>query len=79
LIALAWLLSRPGVVAPLIGARSLAQRETNLSALDVDLIESERDDLDRTSRIDLGFPHEYLQRPTVIRNIYGDMITETRR
>jgi aryl-alcohol dehydrogenase-like predicted oxidoreductase len=78
-IALAWLLSRPGVVAPLIGARSLAQLETNMSALEVDLTQSELDELDRVSRVDLGFPHEYLQRPAVIQNIYGGMTTETRR
>ena len=35
--ALAWLLSRPAVVAPVIGPRTLAQFEGNLRALDVHL------------------------------------------
>ena len=36
-IALAWLLSRPGVVAPIVGANSIAQCEANLAAADLRL------------------------------------------
>ncbi len=35
--ALAWLLGRPGVTAPIVGARTLEQLETNLGAADLDL------------------------------------------
>jgi len=40
-IALAWLLSRPAVTAPIIGATKLAHLETALSALDVTLTDDE--------------------------------------
>ncbi|WP_295808849.1 aldo/keto reductase [uncultured Nitratireductor sp.] len=77
-VALAWLLSRPGGVAPLIGARSLNQLEGNLEALDLDLTPGEIDSLNQVSAIDLGFPHDYLRRPAVRQNIYGGMSIETR-
>jgi 1-deoxyxylulose-5-phosphate synthase len=40
-VALAWLLSRPGVTAPIVGATKLAHLETALSALDVTLADDE--------------------------------------
>lgn len=36
-LAVAWVASHPGVTAPLIGARSLAQLEGSLAALDIDM------------------------------------------
>ena len=36
-VALAWLLGRPGVTAPIVGPRTLAQFQGNLAALDVTL------------------------------------------
>lgn len=41
-VALAWLLSRPGVAAPIIGATKLSQLEDAIAALDVSLTEDER-------------------------------------
>ena len=40
-VALAWLLSRPAVTAPIIGATKLAHLEAALSALDVTLLDDE--------------------------------------
>ena len=34
-VALAWLLAQPGVTAPIIGPRTIAQLDGNLNALDV--------------------------------------------
>ena len=36
-VALAWLASRPGVTAPIVGPRTLAQFEANLAALEIGL------------------------------------------
>ncbi|GMV20888.1 MAG: hypothetical protein AMXMBFR57_08370 [Acidimicrobiia bacterium] len=41
-VALAWLLSRPGVVAPIIGATRLQHLTDAIGALDVRLTEDER-------------------------------------
>lgn len=45
-VALRWLADRPGVTAPIIGAKTVAQLEQNLAALDVDL------DAAATARLD---------------------------
>lgn len=40
-VALAWLLSRPGVTAPIVGATKMAHLEDALGALDLELEEEE--------------------------------------
>ena len=68
-IALAWTLARSAPeVMPIIGARTLAQFEDNLGALDVVLGENDLGRLDAASAITLGFPHDFLATP-VLRGI----------
>lgn len=62
-VAIAWTLRNPAVTAPIIGARTLAQLEDNLRALDVRLDASQWARLDAVSRVELGFPHDLLKRP----------------
>jgi aryl-alcohol dehydrogenase-like predicted oxidoreductase len=45
-VALAWLLSRPAVTAPIIGPRTMEQLEAALVVLDHKLTKSEMDRLD---------------------------------
>jgi aryl-alcohol dehydrogenase-like predicted oxidoreductase len=61
-VALAWLRDRPesGPVIPIIGARTRAQLDENLASLDVTLEPSQRARLDDATRIDAGFPHQFL-------------------
>jgi aryl-alcohol dehydrogenase-like predicted oxidoreductase len=61
-IALAWVITRPGVGATLLGARTLAQLEGNLGALEVTLNEDQVARLESASAIELGFPHDMLAR-----------------
>ncbi|MVU77990.1 aldo/keto reductase [Nocardia sp. ET3-3] len=61
-VALAWTLLNPAVVSPLVGARTLAQLEDNLGALEVRLDTKHQARLAEVSDIDLGFPHEALRR-----------------
>ncbi|WP_089154461.1 aldo/keto reductase [Micromonospora sp. NBS 11-29] len=49
-VALAWLLSRPGVTAPIVGPRTMDQLDRNLNALDVHLDEA------ALTRLDELFP-----------------------
>lgn len=62
-VALAWTLLNLAVTAPIVGARTLSQLEDNLGALEVTFTESQRVTLERASAIDVGFPHELLNRP----------------
>ncbi|NDZ78530.1 aldo/keto reductase [Streptomyces sp. SID10853] len=76
---LAWTLQNPGVTAPVIGARTAAQLEDNLGALDVDFTASQLARLDEAGAIELGFPHDVLARDTTRALTRGDMRIEARR
>jgi aryl-alcohol dehydrogenase-like predicted oxidoreductase len=60
-VALAWLLCNPTVAAPILGARTLRQLEDNLGSLQVELAAEHLAELDSASRIELGFPHDFLK------------------
>ena len=72
-MALAWTLTNPAVTAPIMGARTLAQLEDNLGALDVTLTADQRARLEEASDIELGFPHEFLMRPLTRNVTFGDV------
>ncbi len=55
-VALAWVRDRPGVVAPIVGARSVAQLQASLAAEQVVLPEVVRRALDDVSAPELGYP-----------------------
>ncbi len=61
-VALAWVISRPGVSSTIIGARSLKQFEDNLGAVEVELSPAQRTALDEVSAPTLDFPAEFLER-----------------
>ncbi|RYJ28386.1 oxidoreductase [Streptomyces sp. L-9-10] len=78
-VGLAWALRRPGVTAPIIGARTPAQLEDNLGALDVDFTAAQLARLDEASATGLGFPHDMLASDHVRKVTAGDLKIETRR
>jgi aryl-alcohol dehydrogenase-like predicted oxidoreductase len=45
-VALAWVASQPGVTAPVIGPRTMAQLESSLAALEIELSDEARKRLD---------------------------------
>jgi aryl-alcohol dehydrogenase-like predicted oxidoreductase len=59
-VALNWLLHRPGVTAPIIGARNLEQLEVNLGATDWDLDPALADRLTGAGERRLPYPHDML-------------------
>src|SRR3546814_6711972 len=59
-VALAWVLANPAVASPLVGARTLRQLEDNIGALNVVLSEADKARLDDVSRVEPGFPHDFL-------------------
>jgi aryl-alcohol dehydrogenase-like predicted oxidoreductase len=78
-VALAWSLANPQVTAPILGARTLAQLEDNLGALDVVLDASHRQRLDDISAVDLGFPHAMLASDHIRVQTRGDLKLTPRR
>jgi aryl-alcohol dehydrogenase-like predicted oxidoreductase len=55
-VALAWVRDRPGVVAPVVGARTPGQLAASLEAEDVELPDEIRAALDDVSEPDAGYP-----------------------
>ena len=63
-VALSWVRSRPGVAAPIIGARTLEQLKDNLAALDVTLESADMAELNAASTPTVNFPIEFLKAAT---------------
>ncbi|MFJ6185880.1 aldo/keto reductase [Streptomyces sp. NPDC092295] len=78
-VGLAWTLRKPGVTAPIIGARTPAQLMDNLGALEVDLTAAQLARLDEASATGLGFPHDMLASDHVRNVTAGDLTIESRR
>jgi aryl-alcohol dehydrogenase-like predicted oxidoreductase len=76
-VAIAWTLRHPAVTAPIAGVRTLAQLKDNLGALDVQFTESQAGRLGRASAIELGFPHDFLDRPMTRQVMFGDIRLDT--
>ena len=60
-IALAWLLTRPGVSSIIAGVRTLRQLEDNLGALEVELPQDEINRLDEVSAVEEGYPYRFIR------------------
>jgi aryl-alcohol dehydrogenase-like predicted oxidoreductase len=59
-VALAWVRDRPGVVAPVVGARDTGQLTGSLAAEELTLPSAIRAALDDVSGIELGYPERHL-------------------
>ena len=78
-VALAWTLLNPAVVSPILGARTFAQLQDNLGALDLTLSGEQIARLDAVSRIELGFPHDFLASASSMGMMFGGVKVATRR
>jgi aryl-alcohol dehydrogenase-like predicted oxidoreductase len=81
-VAVAWVREQPGVMIPLLGARTVKQLKDNLGALEVRLEPHQMERLQQATSIELGFPHEFLGRDYIRNLIYGgtfDLIDHHRR
>ncbi|MBK9179286.1 MAG: aldo/keto reductase [Acidimicrobiales bacterium] len=58
-VALNWVITRPGVTAPIIGARTVEQLDENLGAMGWRLAPEHEAVLDEASAIELGYPHDF--------------------
>jgi aryl-alcohol dehydrogenase-like predicted oxidoreductase len=69
-VALAWVLDRPGVTAPIIGASKVEQLLDNLAALDFLLTTKQLQALDAASSLEPAFPYSIFT-PEVNKGIFG--------
>lgn len=63
-VALAWVAAKPGVTAPIFGARTVAQLEQNLGAVGWSLTDDEVARLDEASAVTLPSPYAFIERYT---------------
>ncbi|MCD5996156.1 aldo/keto reductase [Pseudomonas sp. CDFA 602] len=70
-VALAWTLLNPAVVAPVMGARTLAQAQDNLGALRLPLEDEHIVRLNQASAPEAIFPQRFVSRPMVQQLIFG--------
>ena len=75
-VALAWLMRRPGVVLPIVGARREGQLRENLGAIDVRLDAAQLARLERETAIDLGFPHEFIESGRSTSSVLGETLAQ---
>lgn len=68
---LAWLRQRPQPVIPIVSARKLEQLQANLAIIDLRLSDGRLRALDEASAIELGFPHDFLNKPMVRASTFG--------
>ena len=57
-MALNWVLHRPGITAPILGARTVAQLDDNLGAAGWRLTAEQVEALNKASRLPLPYPHD---------------------
>ncbi len=70
-VALSWLLHQKGVIIPIIGAKKASQIEDNLKSIDIKLTKEQLQRLDTISKIECGFPHDFLSSDRIKDLIYG--------
>ena len=61
-VALAWLLAKPETSSVIVGAKTVAQLDDNLKALDVKLTAEDVAALDAASLPDWGYPYDMIHR-----------------
>ena len=72
-VALNWLRARRNTI-PIIGARKLSQLKDNLDCVKWSLNAKQLAQLDEVSKIELGFPTDFLHSPFVRDYLHGGLI-----
>lgn len=70
-VALAWMLQKEEGCVPIVGARKAAHLADSLGCVHVKLTPEEMERLNLATKIDLGFPHDFLSSDGVKDNLYG--------
>ena len=71
-VAINWVRQQPGVIIPILGARTAGQLQESLECLDFELDREALERLDEVSRVELGFPHEFLSSEGIRKIRFGD-------
>ncbi|MCA9620588.1 MAG: aldo/keto reductase [Myxococcales bacterium] len=75
-VATAWVMAQGYGFIPIVGARKVSQISDTLGAAAVELSAEHLQALDEVSRIELGFPHDFLQSDGVRNMVRGEIRTQ---
>ncbi|MDI1443161.1 aldo/keto reductase [Polyangium sp. 6x1] len=75
-VATNWVRQSGTNVVPIVGARKASQIKDVLAGLDFTLNDDQLRRLNEVSRIDLGFPHDFLGSPRIRGIVYGDRVND---
>ena len=70
-VALNWVRQQPGVIIPIIGAKTEIQLQENIDCLKYTLNDEQLNQLNEITKIDLGFPHTFLNDEYVRDLVFG--------
>jgi aryl-alcohol dehydrogenase-like predicted oxidoreductase len=70
-VAINWVRQQPGVIIPIVGAKTEAQLKDNIDCLKFSLYETQLNKLNEVSKIDLGFPHNFLNSDNIKEIVFG--------
>ena len=70
-VALAWMMQKEPGCIPIVGARKAGHLADSLDCVNVKLSEAEMEELNNASKIEMGFPHDFLSSDGVKDNLYG--------
>lgn len=73
-IAIAWVMHQGSNIIPIAGARNAKQLQENLLATEVEFTKEQLERLDEVSKIELGFPHDFLNGAGIRHILYGGQI-----
>ena len=71
-VAIRWLIQKNRNLIPILGVKRMNQLKDNLGCLDFILDNNHMDELNEISKIELGFPHDFLKMPFVKNLVYGN-------
>lgn len=72
-VALGWIRQQANGIIPIVGAQDARQLEENLAGLDLRLSEEQLQRLDEISKIEPGYPHDFLAREDTRERVYGSL------
>jgi len=73
-LALRWTMQQEFSSVPIVGSSNAKQLQDSLGALNITIPDDVMSQLDEVSRIDLGFPHNFLSKKDTRHVIYGGML-----
>jgi aryl-alcohol dehydrogenase-like predicted oxidoreductase len=74
-VALNWVRQQPQVI-PILGARTVEQAQQNLACLTFTLNDDQMERLNKISKVEMGFPHDFLSSEVPRSFLYGGMVDQ---